>query len=169
MDPKNRKHSNHLGIAAKFYFKYWVYFKYWANLNESANFYSPWNHQKTISGEKKLISLNLLNIRSEIWRWSFCNDSEAFLLFYTSWKHQLFCLVFRGYRKGEGFQNITGVVAKQFGKKKMIQLFHNNGIGDKGRRTYGNQNWDRFIISVLDALTIGSKSYFKYSIRYHAI
>ena len=25
-------------------------------------------------------------------------------------------------------------------EKKLIQLFHNNGIGDKGRRTYGNQN-----------------------------
>ena len=46
-----------------------------SNLNELINFYSLWNHQKTIgfpmiSGGITLIdALNLLHVRSKIWRW----------------------------------------------------------------------------------------------------
>ena len=56
--------------------------------SELINFYSPWNHQKTIVflmisreiNRSLLIRLNLLTIRKEIWKWSHTLNSQAVLI-----------------------------------------------------------------------------------------
>ena len=72
----------HLGIVSKFFFKYYV------NLSELINFYSPWNHQKTvgflmISGGIKVNQLikftwnQVRNLETIPWfRNDLCNSSK---------------------------------------------------------------------------------------------